>query len=103
MAAERTDAPALPEDVFMNLSSDAYVRVLWAFAKSVAKTCPDQRALGEELLRQLEKTVYPLMAKSDPDDQAASTWRGLIEAHASDLLFALGYAPPEASNDSPAR
>ena len=79
----------LPTDVVMHMSSDAYVRVLWAFAIALAKSAAkDQPALGEGLLRELRK-----LESMQPENPGAAVevWMRLIEAHANELLDALGY------------
>lgn len=79
----------LPANVVMHMSSDAYVRVLWAFAIALAKSAAkDQPALGEGLLRDLRK-----LEDMPPEnaDGSVEIWMRLIEAHANELLDALGY------------
>lgn len=88
MEREKPDISALPENLVMNLSSDAYVRVLWAFAIALAKTSKPDPALHRELIAQLDS-----LAESVPEDpdNGVRVWQTLIEAHANGLLEALGY------------
>lgn len=79
----------LPDNVVMYVSSDAYVRVLWAFAIALAKAQPrGQPALGAELVLQLRKLDDLVPASTDNSVEA---WSTLVEAHANELLDALGY------------